>query len=109
VYYPGGGGASFELFSYDPDVTGGKIPLNDPTNPKAIKSYFRVSDTSTPPAPQITVTTSGGNITITWTNGGELITATDIAGPWTDTGDTDGSFTEPIGTGNKFYQIRRPQ
>ena len=108
VYYQGGGGGNFEVFSYDPDVTGGKILLNDPTNPKAIKSYFRASG-GVQPAPQITVTSSGGNITITWTNGGELLTATDVAGPWTTTGDTSGSHTEPIGTGNKFFQIRRSQ
>lgn len=108
VYYQGGGGGNFELFSYDPDVTGGKILLNDSTNPKAIKSYFRASS-ATPP-PQLTVTSSSGNITITWTGGGELQTATDIFGPWTDTGDTSGSHTQPIADERmRFFRVKRAQ
>jgi uncharacterized surface protein with fasciclin (FAS1) repeats len=48
-----------------------------------------------------------GNITINWTGEGELETATDILGPWEPTGNTSGSFTEAIGSGNKFFRIRR--
>jgi uncharacterized surface protein with fasciclin (FAS1) repeats len=48
-----------------------------------------------------------GNITINWTGEGELETATSILGPWESTGNTSGSFTEAIGSGNKFYRIRR--
>ena len=46
-----------------------------------------------------------GNFTITWTGGGELETATDVSGPWVPTGNTSGSFSEPIGSGNRFYRI----
>jgi hypothetical protein len=49
-----------------------------------------------------------GNFTITWTGGGELETATDLIGPWEPTGNTSGSFSEPIGSGNRFYRIVRP-
>jgi uncharacterized surface protein with fasciclin (FAS1) repeats len=50
-----------------------------------------------------------GQITITWTGEGELETATNILGPWEPTGNTSGSFTEAIGSGNKFYRIRRDE
>ena len=46
-----------------------------------------------------------GNFTITWTGGGELETATDVSGPWEPTGNTSGSFTEPVGSGTRFYRI----
>jgi hypothetical protein len=47
-----------------------------------------------------------GNFTITWTGGGEIETATDIEGPWEPTGNTSGSYMEPLGSGNKFFRIR---
>ena len=46
-----------------------------------------------------------GNITITWTGGGELETAADISGPWEPTGNNSGSFSEPVGSGIRFYRI----
>jgi hypothetical protein len=62
-----------------------------------------------PPAPRITaITRSGGNVTVMWTGGGELQTATSLAGPWTGTGDTDGSFTQALGAGTRFYRARIP-
>jgi uncharacterized surface protein with fasciclin (FAS1) repeats len=50
-----------------------------------------------------------GNITITWTGGGEIETATDINGPWTPSGNTSGSFMEPLDSGNKFFRIKISQ
>jgi hypothetical protein len=53
--------------------------------------------------PVITDTT----VSITWTGGGELETAGSIEGPWDGTGNTSGTFSEDIGSGNKFYRVRR--
>ena len=50
-----------------------------------------------------------GNITITWSGAGELQTATSIAGPWSGTGNTSGSFTEAVGAGNKYYRVQRTE
>jgi hypothetical protein len=51
-------------------------------------------------------TITGGNVNITWTGGGTVYSATVITGPWTSTGDTDGSFSEPATGAAKFYQVR---
>jgi hypothetical protein len=46
-------------------------------------------------------------VTVTF-HGGELETASDLAGPWTGTGNTSGTQTEPTGTTpSKFYRVRR--
>lgn len=110
VYYQGGGGASFELFSYDNDVTGGKILINDPTNPKAIKSYFRLKTVS---APSLSFAVSGGNLTITYTAGATLQSTDTLANPssatlWNDVG-TSGTLTIPLpGPGQQlFYRVKQ--
>jgi hypothetical protein len=102
VWYQGGGDGNLEFFTYGPNNT--KIPVNDPTNPNAIKAYydailFRITS----------VTTAGGNLTVTWTGGGTLYSATSLgAGTiWTSTGDSDGSYTTPIGTGNLFFRAQQ--
>jgi len=51
-------------------------------------------------------TVVNGSIIITWTNGGELESATDLNGPWLPSGNSSGSFTEPLGSGNKFFRIK---
>jgi len=105
VYYQGGGGANFELFTYDDAVTGGKILVNDPNNPKAIKSYFRLIG-----APTLSFAVSGNNLTLTWTAGATLqstpaFSATTV---WTDLG-TSGSLTIPLpGPGDAlFYRVKQ--
>ncbi|HEY6226422.1 MAG TPA: Ig-like domain-containing protein, partial [Verrucomicrobiae bacterium] len=63
-----------------------------------------------PPQPQITVTASGGNINITWTNGGTLEWTSALApgATWTSTNDSDGSYSEPVNTAQmKFFRVRR--
>jgi subtilisin-like proprotein convertase family protein len=46
-------------------------------------------------------------ISITWSNGGELEYATSAQGPWTKTGNSSGSFSEPATGGSKFYRVNR--
>lgn len=100
VYYNGGGGANLEFFSYDGN--GGKIPINDPNNPASIKAYHAVLSVALPRITSSTIV--GGNITVTWENGGTLWSAPTVNGPWTSTGDSDGSFTEPATGTMKFYR-----
>jgi len=49
---------------------------------------------------------TGGNITVTWFNGGTLWKAPSPTGPWATTSDSDGSYTELATTGNAFFQVR---
>jgi hypothetical protein len=46
-----------------------------------------------------------GNVTFTWRGDGEVETAPEASGPWTGTGNTSGSFSEPVGPGQKYYRI----
>lgn len=59
--------------------------------------------------PEVAITSAtlvGGSISITF-KGGELESAPAITGPWAGTGNTSGSFTEPIGAASlKFYRVR---
>jgi hypothetical protein len=55
------------------------------------------------------ITRSGANVTINWTGGGTLESTTAL-GPgatWTTTGDSDGSYTTAVGTGNMFFRVRK--
>ncbi|MGZ8919512.1 MAG: hypothetical protein ACXW3L_00880, partial [Limisphaerales bacterium] len=103
IWYQGGGGGSVEFFSYD--ATGKKIAVNDPTDPNAIKAYYRISDVGG--VPELTVTrASNGDITITWTNGGTLQSKADLndAGPWTNL-ENDGSYTTPTSAPQMFFRV----
>ena len=59
------------------------------------------------PAPVLTVTRSGAQVTVTWINGGTLEKATSVAGPYTSTGVSSGTYTEAGGTGGAFFRVRR--
>jgi hypothetical protein len=103
IYYNGGGGANLEYFSYDEN--GNKIPINDWNNAASIKAYYALGSVSQPKITSATAT--GGNITILWINGGTLESAPTLDGPWTPTGDSDGSFTEPATGNQKFYRVKQ--
>jgi hypothetical protein len=57
--------------------------------------------------PEITQVGGVATINITWTGGGQLETAPSPTGPWTATGNSSGSFSEPVTGTAKFYRIRR--
>lgn len=59
------------------------------------------------PPPVVSVARNGEQVTVTWTNGGTLEKATAASGPYTSTGDSDGSYGETLGTGAVFYRVRR--
>jgi hypothetical protein len=72
--------------------------------------YLLLYPVTTSTQPRITGSSvSGGNITITWTGGGTLFSTPSLSSPiqWTTTGDSDGSFTEALGTGNRFYRVQQ--
>jgi hypothetical protein len=60
------------------------------------------------PVPKITgISLTGNNVTITWTGGGMLESATDFGGPWTSTNDSDGSYSETATGTHKFFRVKR--
>lgn len=50
---------------------------------------------------------AGGNVTFTWTGGGTLESAPAVNGPWTSTGNSTGSYTEPASEAGKYFRVRR--
>jgi hypothetical protein len=109
VWENGNGGANVEWFTINADGT--KVLINDTATPTAIKAYQAAAAGTQPPpqSPRITTATiSSGNITIKWSNGGTLESAPSLTGPtWTSTGNSTGSFTEPVTGAAKFYRVRR--
>lgn len=81
---------------------------NGPAVPlaEAVFRDFSIQPLSVATRPILTaVGISGGNITVDWQDGGELYSAPALTGPWTGTMDTDGSYTEPVGTdGQKYFR-----
>jgi hypothetical protein len=54
------------------------------------------------------ITVADGNVTITFV-GGELETATDIGGEWTGTGNSTGTYNEPVETTvPRFFRVVSP-
>jgi hypothetical protein len=106
VWYQGGGDGNVEFFSYGPNNQ--KIPINDRTNPNAIKAYYNVIT-----GPQFTsVTLSGGTLTIDWTGSGRLQQAsilTRSSNDWSDVQNPSKPYTVQVGTaGQRFYQLVSP-
>jgi hypothetical protein len=102
VWYNGGGHGDLEFFTYGPNNT--KIAVNDRSNPNAVKAYY---DISVNEGPRMSVRLSGGNIIVEWTGGGTLQSATSVTGPWTSTGDNDGSFSTPATGEARFFRVVR--
>jgi len=105
VWYQGTGDGNLEFFTYGPNNT--KIPVNDRTNPNAVKAYYKVIS-----AAQIQITNvsiAGGMVTVTWTGGGTLYSTTSLnpGTTWTTTGASNGSYTTAVGTGNVFFRAQQ--
>jgi hypothetical protein len=105
VWYQGGGGGNLEFFTYGPDNS--KIPVNDRNNPLAVKAYYEVQTSL--PDPQITgISISGSTITISWTGGGTLETASSLpADSWTSTGNNSGSFSTTASASQTYFRVKR--
>jgi hypothetical protein len=104
IWYQGGGGGNVEFFSYDD--TGKKIAVNDPTDPNAIKAYYRITESS---VPSLTIANEGnGNIRITWTNGGTLQSRPVLGDntQWTNL-ESDGEYVTTNAGQNMFYRVSK--
>jgi hypothetical protein len=55
------------------------------------------------------ISISGGNVTVTWSGGGTLYSTDSLeaGASWTSTGDSDGSYSAPVGTGSTFFQVQQ--
>jgi hypothetical protein len=102
IWYQGTGGGNVEFFSYDD--TGKKIAVNDPTDPNAIKAYYRITDAGIPELSVIRE--SNGDLTINWINGGTLQSKADLndPAPWTVL-ESDGSYTTPTSAPHMFFRV----
>jgi hypothetical protein len=75
-------------------------------------AFYDMAPPFVPPsssAPHIdSITASGGQITIKWSNGGTLFSSPTVVNTvWTTTGNSSGTFTAPIGTGNLFFRVQQ--
>jgi hypothetical protein len=73
-------------------------------------AFYDIARPAPAAAPLITsVTAVGGTITVTWSNGGVLESSPNLSSPvWTSTGNSSGTFSEPVSPGgNKFYRVKR--
>ncbi len=103
VWFEGGGGANLELFSVT--STGEKILLNDRTNPKALKTFR--ARTGFNPQPQLTISRSGAQITISWTNGGVLESSDKVDSGYTPVANASNPYTTTASKAAQFYRVRR--
>ncbi len=71
--------------------------------------YLLFVPTGTPvDPPTITgISQSGNNITVTWV-GGVLWSAPAVTGPWTSTGDSDGSYSTTASGTERFFRVATP-
>jgi hypothetical protein len=53
------------------------------------------------------ITRTGNDVTITWSGGGVLESATSLSGPWTTTNDGDGSYSEAAAATQKYFRVRK--
>src|SRR6185436_3340341 len=97
------GNANLEWYSIEPDGT--RILINDTSNPKSLRAFrSRTSEA----APRLSPPTlANGKVTISWTGGGVLQEAANLAGPWNDvTIQANPQQVTPTAP-TKFYRVRR--
>ncbi len=92
------------------EVTDGRLSIgNGPTasnNKVAFLEIYEIPPPEDRPviaAPEI----ADGMLTVTWAGGGTLEWAPSVTGPWTSTGDSDGSYTEPASEETRFFRVAR--
>lgn len=104
VWFEGGGGANLEWFSVSRD--GSKIPLNDRSNPAALRT-FRTRTFAPPVTPEVAASADGTDIVITFK--GALQSSETIGGTFTDVPGATSPHRIPAGSsaGNRFYRARQ--
>jgi len=99
VWYEQGGGAHVEWFSQDLD-SGERILLNASGSP--IKAWVELDAAAQFSPPSL----SAGQITLSWSGGGNLQEAPSLAGPWTMATNQANPQTVTVGTeAQRFYRI----
>lgn len=86
------------------------ITVRDSINSASRTFAVAVNAAGTPEFARPTLTTNpdgSKTITITWQNGGELEWALSAAGPWTGTGNTSGTYSEPANAASRLFRIKR--
>jgi hypothetical protein len=87
-------------------LAAGSSPQSLPATAKLL-AYWNFNDASVP-ASVLSISLSGGNVTINWTNGGTLQQATSVTGPYADiAGATTGSQTVPATQQAQFFRVRQ--
>lgn len=74
------------------------------------RTFAVLVTTALPPTvatPSLSVVEGVLTVTITWDGGGELEWAPSALGPWTGTGNTSGSFSEPASASARIYRVKR--
>jgi hypothetical protein len=71
-------------------------------------AFYDIAPIVSAPPVITSITSSGGTVTIQWSNGGELQSSPSLSSPvWTPTGNTSGTFSEPTSGTAKFYRVKR--
>lgn len=100
MYYQTAGSANLEWFSVDGD--GVRALINDAVNTKAIPAYYKW--TTPPAAPTLSISRSGGSITITFT--GTLEGADKVTGTWSAVPGASPMTVTATGAA-KFYRAKQ--
>jgi hypothetical protein len=90
------------------DMTGAAlvtITVSDNVGSSSQSFALAVTEPVTPPV--LAIVRTGNSVTVTWENGGELETSESVVGPWTKTGNTSGTYTEPITVAARFFRVSR--
>jgi hypothetical protein len=90
-------------------VTDGRLSLANGTSARNnkftfVEIYPAPSDVS---PPELAVGTSNGTVSVTWSGGGMLESAPAVTGPWTPTGNSSGSYSEPATADAKYFRVTR--
>jgi len=72
------------------------------------KAATTVNETQPTQPATLSVSRSGGNITITWTNGGTIYSAAAVNGPYTTTGNSTGTFSTATSGTMQFFKVQNP-
>lgn len=105
LWFEGGGGANVEWFTVNPN---GSRALVNGTQTGSLRA-FRTRTVAEPAlpteAPELTISLSGGNITIAWEGAGTLEESTSLT-TWTAVAGAANPYTTAASGAAKFYRVR---
>ncbi len=86
------------------------ISVRDSASTASQVFALQVTSAQAPTLAKPTITTNpdgSKTLTVTWQNGGELESAGSAVGPWTGTGNTSGTYSEPATAASKVFRVKR--